>query len=87
MTPKLTPDQRQAIEERHGKPVYIVDADTQRTYVLLPAEQYDRIKAVFEDAGEADPREAYPLVDEVMREDDDEDPALAHYQRYAREQP
>ena len=87
MTPRLTPDQRQAIEEQQGKPVYVVDADTHRTYVLLPAEQYDRVKAAFEDAGEMDPREAYPTVDEVMREDDAKDATLAHYQRYTRNQP
>ena len=46
MTPKLTDDQRQAINEQGGAPVFVVDATTNTTYVLMPAEQYDRIKAI-----------------------------------------
>jgi hypothetical protein len=78
MTPQLTDDQRQALEERGGSPVYIVDSSTNASYVLLPAELYERFKAVFE--GDFDPREVYPFIDRVMAEDDAKDPALASYQ-------
>lgn len=87
MTPRITTDQRQAIEEQHGKPVYVLDADTNTSYVLVRADQYERVRTLFEDSTELDPREAYPLVDAVMQEDDANDPALAQYQRYAAEQP
>ena len=38
--------------------------------------QYERVKAVFQhEDREYDPREAYPFVEEVMREDDANDPS------------
>ena len=52
MTPKrsaLSDEQRRALEHQQGKPLYIVDASTQETYVLLPAEAYRRAQALFDD--------------------------------------
>jgi hypothetical protein len=49
MTPQIPPELRQAIDEREGKPVYVVDAERQKTYVLLSAELYDRIRGLFGD--------------------------------------
>lgn len=85
MTPKLTDDQRHAIEAHGGTPVYLVDAATNATYVLLRAEQYEKVKAILGD-DEIDPREMYPLVDEVMREDW-EDPAMDAYDDYDAHRP
>jgi hypothetical protein len=79
MIPQLTDDQRQALEEQAGSPVYIADAKTNASYVLLRAEVYERYKAVFE--AEFDPRETYPFIDRVMADDDAHDPTLAEYQR------
>jgi hypothetical protein len=78
MTPKLSNDQRQAIEERGGAPVYVVDAETNRNYVLMPADEYEKVRSYLQDL--FDPREAYPFVDRVMAEDDVADPSLASYQ-------
>lgn len=79
MTPKLSDDQRHALEERGGAPVYVVDAATNASYVLLRAEQFETLQSLF--AGEEfNPREAYPFVDRVMAEDDAHDPTLASYQ-------
>jgi hypothetical protein len=78
MTPQLTDDQRQALDVRGGSPIYVLDAVTNTSYVLLRAEIYERFRAVFEE--EFDPRETYPFVDRVMAEDDANDPALASYQ-------
>jgi len=78
MTPHLTDDQRQSLEEAGGAPLYLLDSKTNARYVLLPAELYEQFKAVFEE--EFDPREAYPFVDRVMAEDDANDPSLASYQ-------
>jgi len=44
MTPKLTHEQRQAIEERHGQPVYVVDSDRHETYVLLTSSDFDKVR-------------------------------------------
>jgi hypothetical protein len=59
MTPKLTDDQRQAIEERGGTPVYVVDPTTDASYVLLRAEKYERLKAI---TGENEAEAMYPLL-------------------------
>ena len=50
------------------------------------ADQYEKVKAVFEASGEIDPRDAYPHVEAVMHEDDAHDPTLAHYQQFPRNQ-
>ena len=84
MVPKLTDDLREAIEARGGEPLYLVDATNQR-YVLMRAEQFEKVKAlVGED--DLDPRETYPLIDEVMREDWD-DPAMDIYNDYDAHRP
>lgn len=64
MTPKLTDDQRQALEQHPGAPVYMVDETNNAAYVLLPADTYQKLRALFDD-GELDIRETYPLQQEV----------------------
>jgi len=59
---------------RAGVPVEVIDSTTGRIFVLISNEQYQRL------SNEFDPREAYPLIDQVMRDDDDQDPLLASYQ-------
>jgi hypothetical protein len=39
----LTPELRQAVEEAGDSPVRLTDPETHRMYVLVPAEQYDRL--------------------------------------------
>jgi len=84
MTPKLTDELRQAIEERGGAPLYLVDA-TDNHYVLMRADQYEKVKGLFE-GDDLDPREMYPLIDEVMKEDWD-DPAMDIYNDYDAHRP
>jgi hypothetical protein len=84
MTPKLTDELRQAIEERGGAPLYLVDA-TDNQYVLMRADQYEKVKLLFE-GDDLDPREIYPLIDEVMKEDWD-DPAMDIYNDYDAHRP
>jgi hypothetical protein len=79
MMPNLTDDQRQAIEEHAGSPVYLIDTSTNISYVLLRADQFEKVRALFEDE-EYNPRETYPFVERVMQEDDANDPTLDHYQ-------
>ena len=88
MTTKFSDDLRQAIEKEGSRPVHLVDAATNVRYVLMRADQYERVKAVFEhEDRDFDPREAYPFVDEVMREDDANDPTLASYQSFTKREP
>jgi hypothetical protein len=88
MTTILSDDLRQAIEKERGSPVHLIDAATNEHYVLMRAEQYEKVKAVFEhDDRDFNPREAYPFVEEVMREDDANDPILASYHSFIKREP
>jgi hypothetical protein len=49
MTPQISPELRQAIDECKGQPVYVVDAERQKMYVLLSAELYDCIRGLLGD--------------------------------------
>jgi hypothetical protein len=84
MTPTLSDDLRQALDERGGAPLRVVDAATNVGYVILRADQYERVRTLFEGEEDFDPREAYPFVEEAMREDDANDPTLESYQSYSR---
>ena len=44
MTPKLTREQRQAVDEQKGQPVYIVDNERHETFVLLTSSDFERVK-------------------------------------------
>src|SRR5262245_43706981 len=52
---KLTEEQHCAVEAAQGKPVEVIDPQTQRTYVLLSSEQYQRVRGLVEgpEAGRA----------------------------------
>lgn len=54
MPVELTEAQRRIIGERAGSPVEMVDPHTQRSYVLLAREQYDRIRSQVEPPVAAD---------------------------------
>jgi len=45
----LTESQKQALTAAGGEPLRLLDPETNRSYVLLPSESYDRFKALFED--------------------------------------
>jgi hypothetical protein len=74
----LSEEQRRAVEELEGGTAQLVDPTTGVAYALVRADVYARWREAFED--EFDPREAYPLVDRVMAEDDAHDPHLHEYQ-------
>ena len=83
MTTKLSDELRLALEQDGGIPVHLVDPMTNEAYVIMRADQYEKVKLVFEREDQVfDPREAYPFVDEAMREDDANDPALESYQSF-----
>ena len=71
----LDPNLTQAVSL--GTPVEVFDPSTNEVYYLVSAEQFQRLAG---NAGDFDPRDAYPLVDKVMAEDDAHDPLLESYQ-------
>ena len=61
-----------------------LDPKTQQTYVLIPRERYERLKA-FLDLGDYDPDDGAAYINEVMAEDDAKDPDLESYQQYGKQ--
>jgi hypothetical protein len=49
MTLQLTDEQRRALKNQTDKPIRVVDEETNTTFVLLPADLYERVNALFED--------------------------------------
>jgi hypothetical protein len=52
---RLTEEQHLLVEAAQGKPVDVLDPRTDRSYVLLPAEHYQRFKDLEEGRGVAEP--------------------------------
>src|SRR5260370_37428344 len=75
---ELTPEQRQ--ELTGPEPARAVDPETNRTYVLVAAEQYERIKGLLE--GAFDIRDAYALMDQVADKEGWNDPEMDSYNIY-----
>jgi folate-dependent phosphoribosylglycinamide formyltransferase PurN len=87
MTIELSDELRLALEKESGVPVHVVDTTTDEGYVIMRADQYEKVKTVFErEDRDVDPREAYPFIDEVMQADDADDPALESYQSFAKKE-
>ena len=77
---KLSSEQQQLLAANGPTPVELTD-DRGRVYYLISAEQYSRLRRVLEDF---DPRSAYPAIEKIMEEDDEQDPLLENYQQYRR---
>lgn len=60
-----------------GTPVEVFDPTTSELYYLVSAEQFEKMTSR---ATGFDPREGYPLVDDIMAADDAHDPLLDSYQ-------
>ena len=61
-----------------GGSLYVVDAATNASYVLIPAADYQRIRALFE-ADDVSIRETYLLQEAVARAAGWDDPAMDTY--------
>jgi hypothetical protein len=66
MSPKLTEDQKHAIQEHGGAPIYLVDETTSAGYVLMSAEQFKNMKSLSE---ADDVVSMYPLIAEITPDD------------------
>lgn len=49
MTIELTPEQHKALAGQTEEPKRIIDRQTGATYVLVPAEDYERVREILED--------------------------------------
>ena len=76
---ELTEQQQRAIDA--GQEPRLVDPRTQKTYVLIEANVYSRLKGLLSDDDGPDMRQVTLLVERAMAEDDAGDPTLAFYQQ------
>lgn len=74
----LTPEQRQLLQNS-AEPPQLLDPDTQREYVLVPVEIYQRLRELL---GDLDPREMYPLLHRAMQDEGWDDPHMDEYNQY-----
>ncbi|HJT75656.1 MAG TPA: hypothetical protein VJ739_00485 [Gemmataceae bacterium] len=65
---------------------WLIDPRTNKVYVLVPADRYERLRDLLAEDEGPDMRQIAVLVERAMREDDAGDPTLEFYQRkYGRE--
>jgi hypothetical protein len=79
---ELTAEQRQELDG--PEPARAVDPQTQRAYILVAVEEYQRIKDLLAD--HLDIRGAYPLLDAVAAKEGWDDPEMDSYNVYSRKQ-
>jgi hypothetical protein len=83
----LSEDLREALANAAGVPFHLVDSKTNVSYVIMRADQYEKLKHNFEyDDREFDPSEGCVFIDEVMKDDDAHDPALESYQSISKQE-
>jgi hypothetical protein len=73
---ELTEEQRRKLS---GPEPLAIDPETRQAYVLVRKEAYDRLKTLLA-RDDYDPDEGAAYVNEVMAEDDANDPLLESYQ-------
>jgi hypothetical protein len=65
MAPKINEEIRQALHEQPGKPIEVEDDQTHLKYVVIPADAFRKVQALFDDS-DFHPSEAYPLLDRTF---------------------
>jgi hypothetical protein len=77
---ELTEQQRQ---ELSGPEPVAIDSQTREIYVLVRKDAYERWKALLS-VDDYDPDEGVAYVNEIMAENDAQDPRLESYQHYGK---
>jgi hypothetical protein len=75
----LTKEQRQLLQESGDEVLRLVDPDTRKEYVLLPAEVYEQLRAALTDLN---PRDFYPALHRALGDEGWDDPHMDEYNRY-----
>jgi hypothetical protein len=86
MTPRLSDEQREAVQRHPNQAVYVVDPTTDDKYVLLPAATFQKVQALIISGAEFDPDEFMPLVHEALAKDLDA-PGMELYDEYDAHRP
>ena len=82
----LSAEQRQAVADHPGEPVELVDEVSRARYVLVPGEQFDRIKALLT-TDEFELSETYAAQSQSLGEAGWDDPELDIYNDYDANRP
>jgi hypothetical protein len=77
---ELTEPQQQAVDAG-PQPPQLIDPRTNKVYVLLGADVYERLRYLLTDDEGLDREQVAVLVERAMREEDADDPTLAFYQQ------
>jgi hypothetical protein len=77
---ELTEEQRRVLASSAESPPRLIDPATNTAYVLVRAEVYERLRALLDH----EMPDVSALINEVMAEDDANDPLLEGYQHYRR---
>jgi len=85
MTPKISKEQREALQREPGKPITVEDDQAQAFYVLLPLDTYQKVQALVS-GDEFDSDEFMPLVHEALADDIDA-PGMELYDNYDEHRP
>ena len=81
MSVLLSPEQREAMANQPGEPIEVIDEVSRSRFVLLPAEQFERFKALLT-ADEFDVRETYAAQSAALAAAGWDDPELDIYNDY-----
>ena len=81
MTPQLTPEMRQALAAHPGQPLFVEDAATKATYVLISEAAFQKVQPLIYDDSEPDVTEFLPLAHEALAVDWDA-PGMEAYDDY-----
>ena len=81
MSIELTENQCRILASPAEWPPRVIDPTTNTTYVLVPADAYQRLEANLDD----EIPDSSVLANEAMAEDDANDPLLESYQHYRRQ--
>jgi hypothetical protein len=77
---ELTEPLLRALDAQQGQPLRLVDPRTNTAYLLVRADLFEQIQYA-DDEDEISGIDVGALINEVMREDDENDPLLEGYQK------
>jgi hypothetical protein len=81
MAATLSDELQQAVERQGGRPVEVIHPGTQKVYMLVPREQFERLRPLLED-DRLSPAEQRRLLTDAGRRAGWDDPAMDAYDRY-----
>ncbi|MBI1346291.1 hypothetical protein GC163_08365 [bacterium] len=67
MSPRLTPEQHEAVAAEPGRVVYFIDAITNEQFAVIPKKTFEQLQALFDPTEELNPADFLPAVDEAWR--------------------